>query len=353
MFWAALREDLARWYAAVAEKVRHFRTPAALKVLPRQAAGIPGGGSLLLGEMDEGWYVAQRSLLICFGVSLLLHLTAFGTYRIGKHWGWWDYQATWLSRWAQKARPSALVENLQKLLDKKPKEIPLTFVDVDPATAAEPPKNPQYYSVVDTQAANPEPEKITDKPKIDGKQDKVPLLADNPKPKAEPLQPAPPPQRETQPGDTDKGAISVLDSAPRTRPRTYAEAVQRNPRLAGEQMRQAGGVSRRGRVALDVKATPFGAYDAAFIAAVQQCWYDLIDSSRLAPRTGKVVVEFRLNYDGRITDLKVTESEVGDMLSLLCQEAIRKPAPFPRWPSDMWRAMGKNHREVLFTFYYN
>ena len=92
---------------------------------------------------------------------------------------------------------------------------------------------------------------------------------------------------------------------------------------------------------------------AALIAAVQQRWYDLLDSTRFAQRSGKVILEFRLFYDGRITDIKVDGNEVGEMLGLLCQRAIIDPSPFPQWPSDMRRAIGKNYRDVQFTFYYN
>jgi membrane protein involved in colicin uptake len=118
-------------------------------------------------------------------------------------------------------------------------------------------------------------------------------------------------------------------------------------------MKQEGGVHERGTLSLDVARTPFGSYDAALIAAVQQRWYDLLDATRFAQRSGKVVLEFRLYYDGRITDMKVDGNEVGEMLGLLCQRAITDPAPFAQWPSDMRRAIGKNYRDVMFTFYYN
>ena len=122
--------------------------------------------------------------------------------------------------------------------------------------------------------------------------------------------------------------------------------------VAGEKMKQPGGSSHRGRLSFDVKATPFGAYDAAFIAAVQQRWYDLIDSSNFTPRVGKVVLEFRLLSDGRITDMKMNGNEVGELLALLCERAVLDPAPFARWPSDMLRMIGVNYRDIKFTFYY-
>ena len=58
-------------------------------------------------------------------------------------------------------------------------------------------------------------------------------------------------------------------------------------------------------------------------------------------------------YDGRITDMKMSDNDVGDLLGLLCERAVLDPAPYAPWPSDMRRLIGHNYREVTFTFYYN
>ncbi|MBN2506991.1 MAG: hypothetical protein JXQ71_09885 [Verrucomicrobia bacterium] len=306
----------------------------------------------------------DRSLAIAFAASLLIHGAFYTGWRWGRSLGWWEHQATWLLQWTKKARqlPAPAVPD-------RPREIPLTFVEVDPATASEPPKEAKYYGEFNSIAANPIPDAQAD-PKVEGNQTKIVRLMDATLPQALPLQPeiakpepeiaeaqpaaAKPPGTETA-GRPDPNSVAVGLNEPRNtgRPRTLAEARRRHPRLAGEAMRQAGGVARRGRVALDVKRTPFGSYDAAFIAVVQQRWYDLIDSTRLAPRSGKVVLEFRLNQDGRISDMRMRETEVGEMLGLLCQRAVLDPAPYPRWPGDMSRIVGKKFRDVVFTFYYD
>ena len=36
----------------------------------------------------------------------------------------------------------------------------------------------------------------------------------------------------------------------------------------------------------------------------------------------------------------------------LCQEALTEPAPFEKWPEEMRREIGGNHRDMTFTFYY-
>lgn len=340
------------------------RAPGNVPGLPElQTVPISGSAAALSVDYPSGYTrrVFDRSLVIAFLISLAIHGTLYSGWRWGKSMGWWEHQATWLLDITKKAkergRPAELAQPT--------KEIPLTFVDVDPAAAAaEPPKDAKYYGAANSIAANPQPQEKVE-PKIEGKQTEIVRVQDTPRLQPQPLQPsvAPAPAApetpvespKTEPGvlpDPNSVKIGVTESKPQQRPRTLADARRQQGKLAGERMLQDGGARRRGQVSLDVKATPFGAYDAAFIAAVQQRWYDLIDSTRLTQKTGKVILEFRLNHDGRITDLTLRETEVGEMLGLLCQRAVLDPAPYPTWPSDMWRMVGKDYRDVVFTFYY-
>jgi len=58
-----------------------------------------------------------------------------------------------------------------------------------------------------------------------------------------------------------------------------------------------------------------------------------------------------LNYDGRITEVKVLENTVTETLSLLCQKAVLDPAPFDKWPREMRLMVAKIFRRITFTFY--
>jgi hypothetical protein len=119
-------------------------------------------------------------------------------------------------------------------------------------------------------------------------------------------------------------------------------------------MKQEGGVKRSSRTAsLNVIATGFGEYDAKLIAAVQNRWYDLIDGRNYAGmQAGKVKVRFHLNADGSISEVAFEESTVDLAWAMLCQSAIKDPAPYEAWPSDMRRKIGDSFREVTFTFFY-
>jgi hypothetical protein len=104
---------------------------------------------------------------------------------------------------------------------------------------------------------------------------------------------------------------------------------------------------------LDARATSFGDYDRAIIEAVTDHWYALLDSRHFAQdRTGKVIVRFKLRYDGSISEMSTLENTVGETLNYVCQEAIEESAPFAAWPSDMRRQIADNYREISFVFYY-
>jgi outer membrane biosynthesis protein TonB len=311
-----------------------------------------------------------------FALSLAFHLAVYGSYYTGNKFHLWQHLhwPTWLQP------PKVIAELLKKKENPPPlarPDIPLMFVNVSPAQAsAEPPKDAKYYSDKNSRAANPEAEKATEIPKIAGTQTEVPKTEDVPREKFTPLQPARPaqPAQEAQPEIKPKPAYTPGDltmakpspmprptegeaqEAKPERPRTIKEALARlqDSRLPGQKMKQEGGVSRRQELAsLDTKATPFGAYDAALVEAVSQRWFTLLDEREYASDSrGKVVLQFRLHYDGRVTDVNVAESTVGEMLGLLCQKAVLDPAPFGTWPSDMRRMLG-NTRNIQFTFYYN
>lgn len=331
-------------------------------------------------------------------ISLLIHLLAFGGWKLGQARGWWRAQAlpAWLQVIQKHLAASASNKALVKLLPKPqvlPKrEIPMVFVDTDPAAAvATPPKQTKYYSAVNTEAANLVKKVDSNLPQIDGAQDKVIKTTDPSK--AQPLQPSPKPEPKTDPAPQPKaqapepkpaqpepqrtqapgdlafakpqdkaqdGTAQTERSQPAhtapqtpapTRPRTLEEA-RRQAGLQGEKMHQEGGVNRLSmNSALDVTRTSFGDYDREFVDAVQQRWYKLLED-REGHVPGKVVVEFRLWYDGRISDMNVVQNEVGELLGLICQKAVLDPAPYKRWPTEMRREINSDYRDVKFTFYY-
>ncbi len=199
-----------------------------------------------------------------FAISLACHLLIFGTYQTGKKYHLWQnlHWPTWLQP------PKMLADLLKKKPNPPPppqrQDIPLIFVNVNPAQAtAEPPKNARYYSDKNARAANPEASKTTETPKITGEQTEVVKTEDISREKFTPLQPARPAQQpqEAQPEVKPKptytpGDLTLAKPSPTPRqtegeaaeakpprPRTIKEALARlhESQLPGEKMREEGG----------------------------------------------------------------------------------------------------------------
>jgi hypothetical protein len=321
----------------------------------------------MTGKMQSirtGWANERNYLAIGIVASIATHLAALGF--------WFLFGVLIAS--ANRATFEELMAQAAAAERQAREEPPMIFVEVMPHQATpDAPEEAEFYSALDSRAANPEVEVDTGAPKMEGEQDLVMRTADVPRPPVEVLQAAPvepieeesdefveatePAPRPVEPvGDlavvTPTPTPEEKEPEPRRRLTRLAQVRPESPLLAGNRMRQDGGVQRRGTISVDVKATPFGAYDAAIIRAIQQRWYDILDESTILTRSGKVVVEFRIHFDGRVTDLRVIDQDVGELLSLFCRRAISDPAPFAAWPSDMRRMVGKDYRDVRFTFYY-
>jgi hypothetical protein len=288
----------------------------------------------------------ENERLVCaLLLSLAVHLAAFGFYEVARESGLLQR----LHRVAKVQPVPLLVENSEQ---------PLEFVTVD-QPSAEPPKNAKYYSSQNSRAANPDADQNSDAPQLDGKQTDVPKTEDVPRMQLSKLQPSPPAQQQPQPqtppapGDLTFGKPDNSQEPEMQKPRTIREALAQN-HLPDLQMRQNGGVHRTMLVpSFDVEATALGDYDQQIFEAIQQNWDNELDSQKFAlDRTGKVTLQFNLNYDGTVSGMKVLDSTVGVLLGYVCQEAVSASAPFAKWPDDMRRTIGRNFREITLTFYY-
>ena len=303
----------------------------------------------------------DRFLLRALIISLLFHFLCFGLWKVGRAQHWWNDFT--IPRWMQAVSKALLPPPPKMLFPLRPSTPPTVYVDIDPETVSPtPPKDAKFYGAKDTLAANKE------------------ITTENAPPKAVPLQPTPapqpkevveqaPPKKAEVPGDLamaksvpkvqekdvkNEAVTAVVQPKPPPayqRPRTLAEAAERHG-TRGEPMRQVGGVGRlQNTSSLDVRGSVIGDYDAQFVAAVRERWDQLL-MNRTANSPGKVVVEFQMHPDGRITGIKVLQSEVTELLSTLCVQAILDPAPYRPWPKEMQLQIATDSRDVQFTFYY-
>ena len=276
-------------------------------------------------------------------------------------------------------------------------EVPLTFIEVDPALAVkDPPKDAKFYSAANAMSGQPIPsQKALKDPEITGVQKSMPKTFDTAKPT--PAQPQAQPKVEEVPatpetavrqekkepqavqqlggireaGETqlakvepkalterpqeERKPVEAQEAgAPRRKPiKRLAQAMEQKGIIRGEKMLQQGGSGRFSiSPSFDVKSTPFGEYDLRMIAAVQERWWALLEERHYAlERTGKVVLKFRLHGDGSISQMTTAESTVGETLSFTCEAAVMGASPFGRWPSVL-KAQALDPREITFTFHY-
>ena len=348
------------------------------------------------------WLKEPLALAVAF--SLFLHAGGYGTYLIGKRLGWWQPRGmpAWLAALQSFLTPAQKAIQARLATQQQAQAAPasaLTFLDVDPLAATTPPEKPKFYGAVDQRAANPDLTKPSEDPNVKGREQPLVKVTES-KPRGKrsaeeaknvPLQPSiPQPASTAQPNVKESDVTSptkagkksqqkpagetlMAKAEPRTvdgsaigetgeglaesaqqprRPRSIAEVkAKQQGGDPSERTQIQGGVSNKGRLGFDVQGSKFGAYDAAFIDAVRERWFQILDNVSVN-QVGEVQLEFNLASDGRITDMTVKKSNVNSALTLYCQSAIIDPSKYAEWPREMRREIGSDLRKITFTFYY-
>lgn len=287
-------------------------------------------------------------------LSLVAHLIFWGGYELNQRF---DLAAKLkLPRWVQRlVSPPPPPE-----AKAQPTTEPYMFIDVSEAqSVAEPPKDAIRYSDRNAIAANPDANKESNEPKIDGEKNEFQKLEDaGQRSKFDQLMPDPPkeeaqPEAKLSPGTMTVAKADLRPPQERQRPRTIAEAMRQRKQTPGPRSQQDGGAAMRANTSYAVKATGFGAYDSRFIDAVTSHWDRLLDNLSYDNwRTGKVVIQFDLTYKGEIANLAIMENTVSEILALMCEKAIRDPAPYGEWTTEMRQKAGDSRR-ITFTFFYH
>lgn len=291
-------------------------------------------------------------LLVALAIAILIHALIWGGYELNRDFHWVP-RLPWLA-----SKPLPALRIVQA-------EPPLEFVTVE-NPSLEAPEKAKYVSNKNTVAADESLKQDSLNPQINGKQTDVPKTEDVMRPQfsksntgeglreQDHSQGRQVPRPEASAGDLTLGKPDDSAQPAPPRPRTLKDAYEQMAnRLPGLMMQQEGGVERKARVpSFDVKVTGFGDYDERFVETVSQNWWNLLDSQQFAlDRTGKVVLLFRLNSDGSITQMRFAENTVGDLLGYVCEKAVLDGAPYERWTEDMRLKLG-DYADVQFTFDY-
>lgn len=308
------------------------------------------GNGIKTGSLRPDRQQGER-IMLALAISLFIHMLLFTAYELSREYPML-HRMMWLT---PKKAPTVVVQK---------EEDPLEFVTVRTAST-EAPKTAKYISNKNSVAANPDATQETEQPKLDGKTD-VPQTEDIMRSQANQQQSSAS-QQEASKAQGTSDSKPAVDSGDLTlgkpdnntqqeqpRPRTLKEAYQQMAsKMPSMTMNQDGGVQRHARVPeFDVKVTGFGDYDERFVEAVSQNWYNLLDSQKFSlDRTGKVVLLFRLNDDGTISNMRFADNNVGDLLGYVCEKAVLDGAPYERWTEDMRLKLG-TYADVQFTFDY-
>lgn len=306
--------------------------------------------TLRIGRLEFtklGWALA---------ISLAAHLMFWGGYAAAKHLKLpaWLHWPKWVQRLV--APPPAQTKQ-------PPPREAYIFIDVrDAQSVAEPPKNAIRYSDRNAIAANPDANKALSEPKIEGEKNESQKTDDSgQRKKFDQLMPDAQPEAEAKPklapGTMTVAKADLRPPQEKQRPRTLKDVVLKNSQSPGKRSQQDGGAAKRADISYDVKITGFGAYDRALIEAVKSHWYNVLDSlSADNYQQGKVVVQFDLDYEGKVSNLNVLESTVSTSLEIPCVMAVRNPAAagngFGKWTREMRLAVGEDSRRITFTFNY-
>lgn len=112
------------------------------------------------------------------------------------------------------------------------------------------------------------------------------------------------------------------------------------------------GAVRIGRLAFDAQYSEFGEYWRRVAEIIERRWRSLIYNSRSITFNGhRVVVHFDINRDGRITNVRVTDSAAGRLAESMSVDAIVGEAPFFPWTPDMILRMGDSTECSIHFFY--
>lgn len=135
---------------------------------------------------------------------------------------------------------------------------------------------------------------------------------------------------------------------PRPRPQVVKQ-MQVRPAIFQENLI---GTKNIGAVAYDAKWSNYGQYLQKMIETVQIQWERILTQSQVYPTSGtSVKVVFRMDTEGKISQIVDVDGTAGNQAQKACTSAITSRAPYGPWTEDMIAVLGQS-QELTFTFFY-
>lgn len=100
-------------------------------------------------------------------------------------------------------------------------------------------------------------------------------------------------------------------------------------------------------------SSPLIKYDQTLVSQIEKKWSEHVQNAQVTLNQGVVVIlKFHLNSDGTINDINVIKSTADESLVSMCKKVLAEISPYKPWPDDMKKMVGKDYREMTFTFNY-
>ena len=141
----------------------------------------------------------------------------------------------------------------------------------------------------------------------------------------------------------------ITANKPRPRPRLASNLI------SAPLMRTTTSAPRVGKIAIECRLHPYGAYVQEMLQAIQDQWWQLARGSREFLQRDrlpqKITLRFLLDADGRISNLRRLDKEGDSVPSEICRQAISSRVPFGKWTAKMIEDFGGSD-EVTINFLY-
>lgn len=112
------------------------------------------------------------------------------------------------------------------------------------------------------------------------------------------------------------------------------------------------GTRNVGVIGVSAQFSQYGLYLQRMLNAIQAQWEIILRDSRVYPTQGThVLVKFKINKEGKITNIIDVDGDAGKQPEDACASSITSRAPYGEWTPDMVQLLGDT-QEMSIMFYY-
>jgi outer membrane biosynthesis protein TonB len=201
------------------------------------------------------------------------------------------------------------------------------------------PRTPQPSTTPPSPKQQEQPEKPTPQPQMAKQVQPRPLP---PQPKPAPPKPQPP-QQQVDPL-TGLPVLAPI-SAPTLAPPNQTQVLAPAPSQQAVEGSQHGSLGRNGDTSPAAMASDLGKYKQYIYQVVGSYWYPSINQKFSTIGVGSVHIQFTINKDGTLSDVRVLDGNNLLILRDISVNALRSPAPFKPFSPGMIKEVGDSYTD--------